>query len=566
MKDCGSYWIYVPQNCASTTDAVIYYPGAGGAHGSGYDSETIEAYIAKNPDNIVIINRSCSHNTQAIYSALQQIQSQRNMTIRNVNFLSHSAGQNSAVVSAAAGASYGFNVKYMSVLDSAYCLSPERFHVSTEAAKALKAAGTTAVFFDQSNTGLQNLRYSALINEGVPILYVKCNTGISDWGYNHDFVNKSPVRSGLIDLFSGDTDHLTPDPKMVSYEYYTFDYSKKSWVKISKNQAEKILSDVGYIRGAVEQLKNLVTSSSLVEKCNVSLPHGSTTESPEYNIRVYEKFYSCVLDLSSKLIRELTAFANAGDEYDRMDHMLESQAADLLDKFKTPASSEKYSVPDLDSKFVAKLEEALGFNEEEEKPEENNEEEETTIPASNNHNNNYAGGGGSYGGAAAALSGLTTAGALTQSLENTSDEPINATVAPEGTPSYIGPATSSGEYSESPSIVEETEEKIEEPTEIEDVSGEDQVIGEEELNPSGLISEEEEIPEEEIEEPTTENRKKGSGLLAAGLVTAAAAGAGAVAYNIHKKKQNDDMSYEDDEFNESIDDDELSESIDNEEI
>ena len=361
MIDKGSYYIYIPQNCSNSTDAVIYYPGADGARGSGYDSSAIENYARNNPDQIIIVNKKCSENTDNIYGALRQIQAQRSFNIRNVNILSHSAGQSSAFNTAGKANNYGLNVKYVGVLDSAYDLS--NVNISDAEAKSLAASGSTVLVFDQDNEGRINSTagssqyLGSLIRNGVPIVYVKCNTGSDDWGYNHQVVNSVPVQNGLIPLMSGEISSMSTNGAINSYEYWTYDYKTNGWVRITKEQAEKLLSDSDYITASLTNIISQINGSTLENQLTINLPHGSNTKSPSINKETYDILSASLANLCAKAKAELMAFINAGQEYDKTDHMLSQKAAELTNSFMNGPTSAASDIPPLDAEVAAKLKE-----------------------------------------------------------------------------------------------------------------------------------------------------------------------------------------------------------------
>ena len=354
MIDRGSYYIYIPKNCDNYTDAVIYYPGADGARGSGYDSKAIENYAKRNPNQIIIVNKSCSENTQNIFNGLHSLESSGNFKIRNINILSHSAGQQSAINTAAKGGNNGFNVKYVGVLDSAFKL--DNLNVSDAEAQALARSGTTAVFFDQSDYGRTN-NLGKLIKYGVPIVYVKCNTGTDDWGYNHATINSAPVENGLIGLMSGDISTMGNNGKIKSYEYWTYDYDNHGWKRISKEEAEKLMSNGDYITASLLNINNLISSSDLEKRLSFNLPNGSNTNSPNINKETYDKLADGLVSLCAKAKLEIKAFIATGEKYDELDHMLESKASELMNSFMSGPLAEKSEIPEISSEFSERLKE-----------------------------------------------------------------------------------------------------------------------------------------------------------------------------------------------------------------
>ncbi len=236
-----SLFIYIPEGYNGPIDAAIYYPGAGGSKSlNSSDGKPYQEYIAGNPNKVVIVNKSGSENTDNIYKALDEVQHTTNMTFRDVNFYSHSAGQAAMVNTASKAANYGYNVKFMTVLDSAYQL--ENIHISEKEAQALAKNGTTAVFFDQTNWGREN-NLGMLTKYKVPILYVQCDANSADWGRRHQIINATPIDNGLIDFYSGDVNALnTTGSNITGYHFYTYDYNNGDWKRINKNEFDASVS------------------------------------------------------------------------------------------------------------------------------------------------------------------------------------------------------------------------------------------------------------------------------------------------------------------------------------
>ena len=237
-----SLYIYVPENYSGSLDAAVYYPGSGGAKKLGSaDGLPYEEYIASNPDKVVVISKRGVENTDDIYNTLDEVKSANNISFRDVNFYSHSAGQSAMVNTASKAADYGYNAKFMTVLDSAYQLNT--IHISDEEAAALAKNGTTAVFFDQTDYGRKN-NLKTLISHGVPIVYVQCDADSSDWGERHKIINATPVKNGLIDFMSGDISSLgTTSGNINKYTYWEYDYNVNDWKQVDKEVFDQTISN-----------------------------------------------------------------------------------------------------------------------------------------------------------------------------------------------------------------------------------------------------------------------------------------------------------------------------------
>ena len=327
------FTMYVPDNHTGPIDTVIYYPGAGGA---GNDAGAMRNYVASNPDKIVIISQSCSAgNASQIYSALDEVQSTSSIQINDLNFLGHSAGQNSAVDVAAQAYSHGYNVNYIVSLDSAE--SASGYYRRGPEAKVLAEHGAKLIMFDQRMTPIEYRNLQPFNEAGLPIVYVFCGDGSTNFYENHAHINEGTVNDGIIDLICGDSTTLK-DSQYFNYHYMVFDSEKNDWVTISKSEAEAmmrgqpmvVMSDDEYIAQETSKLKGSVSGSSLTEVKNLSLSNGSTTKYPRIDKDIYNTLIGAIRQLNSNITAELSAIVAAGLSYKELDNKLAKQALSQL--------------------------------------------------------------------------------------------------------------------------------------------------------------------------------------------------------------------------------------------
>ena len=251
FKDCGSYFMYVPENYTGSLNVAIYYPGAGGAGAlTSPDALPWVDYVNTNPNQIVIINKGASDNSDVIYNDLNNI----GVDYGDVNVFCHSLGDVAGLDTAGNGKNYGFNVTSLNVMDSNAQLAKYE-KMSREEAQALADSGTTVVLFNQRDWAMDANRTKPLTDAGVPLMYITCKTDVSNvqWNdTNHALINAQPIQNGYPDLLTGNITSLPIEPtatrgahQILDYEFNWFDYETNSWVNITKSEAENILSSIG---------------------------------------------------------------------------------------------------------------------------------------------------------------------------------------------------------------------------------------------------------------------------------------------------------------------------------
>jgi len=346
LEDRGTYYIYIPNNCKNNTDVAIYYPGAGGWRN---DSNSLVDYVNTNPNKVVLINKSCSENTETLFGALKQVEQSKNIKIDDINILGHSAGQKSVINTSAKASQYGYHVKYGSILDGAYQLS--NLNVSDKDAEDLAASGTTMVFYDQSAYGKDvdpNYHMRRLINHKVPIVYVVCSSpsGFASYGWEwwqkHAGINSEVIANGVIDYFSGDISTLGKN-RSFQYQYWTYDYTKNCWLNISETEADKIISkrkvrstvklekvtsDDKYLESELNNLLSSINNLSINDTYS-DIYVTSTTKVPSKEAPIVESILDSSIGLLDKIKLEIQSIASVGKAYKDMDNFL-SQAASKL--------------------------------------------------------------------------------------------------------------------------------------------------------------------------------------------------------------------------------------------
>ena len=278
FKDCGSYFMYVPENVDSTLNVAIYYPGAGGAYSlNGNDAIGWVDYVEKYPNQVVIINKGCSDNSATIFGDLND----SGLDYGVVNVYCHSLGDVAGRQTAANAADYGFDANFLSVMDSNSQLATFE-KMSPEEARKLADNNTTVVLFNQRDWAMDANRTRVLTDAGVPLMYITCKTDVSNMQWNdtnHALINAQPIQNGYPSLLTGEISSLpiedTPvrgSHQILEYEFNWYDYDTNSWVSLTQEQAETTLAAQGRSLSAVlSTLPYQANSASPVNLANVDI-------------------------------------------------------------------------------------------------------------------------------------------------------------------------------------------------------------------------------------------------------------------------------------------------------
>ena len=281
--DTGSVYMAIPEGYTGTLDAVVYYPSyAAGFNLGNSGSETfpLEQYAAANPDKIIIINKDSHYNAEGVFEALAQVEQSEGIDVGVVDIFTHSKSDTAGVLTANAAHDYGFQVAHTTSLDSNGQLSrfnPRRDGEDTQGNGIIQAlshedinnfakSGSMLVTFEQGQWGKTQL--AEFINElepgnEVPLMYVTCNVGGSDFNNKHYSMVVEPLDNGLVDLYSGKVLSLGLEPTsyrgshIKGYQFEMYDYKTNNWVQYTKEEAEKILASYG------RNLSDYIGSSTL---------------------------------------------------------------------------------------------------------------------------------------------------------------------------------------------------------------------------------------------------------------------------------------------------------------
>ena len=272
FKDCGSFYMRVPEGYTGPLDAVIYYPSNTPAMGNeSAETYPFETYAAANPDKIVIINKQVYYDSDAVYETLSEMNNSGEVQVGLIDIFTHSKSDTAGIKSAIAADNFGFQVAHNSSMDSNGSLSrfntrrngeivdyndngvPIRISaLSHEEINAFADTGSMLVLFEQTGSGKTQL--NEFINQlepgkEVPMMYVTCKLpgapDMSAWNRNHKSMVVDPINGGYIDALHG-TGSITLDGgRIKDYSFEMYDYSTNSWKSYTQDEAEQILASYG---------------------------------------------------------------------------------------------------------------------------------------------------------------------------------------------------------------------------------------------------------------------------------------------------------------------------------
>ena len=272
FKDCGSFYMRVPEGYTGPLDAVIYYPSNTPDMGNeGAETYPFEAYAAANPDKIVIINKEIYYDSDAVYETLSEMNNSGEVQVGLIDIFTHSKTDTAGIKSAIAADNFGFQVAHNSSLDSNGSLSrfntrrdgeivdyndngvPIRINaLSHEEINAFADTGSMLVLFEQSGSGKSQL--NEFINQlepgkEVPMMYITCKLpGAPDdaaWNRNHKSMVLDPINGGYIDALNGTGSLSLEGGRIKSYSFEMYDYSTHDWKSYTQDEAEQILASYG---------------------------------------------------------------------------------------------------------------------------------------------------------------------------------------------------------------------------------------------------------------------------------------------------------------------------------
>ena len=222
-----SYFIYVPENFDGSAEALVFYPGAGGFNGN---DKFYETYIQTNSDKIVIINKRCFDNTDAVLAAFADVEATSNVSVVSVDMFSHSKGDEGVFVSAEKLNNENYHVSNVTVLDTSHLLSTSG--ITPELAENFARNSTSVTVISQYTRNYNNSdAMNNMINAGVNIshIYCPCNNSIEFNWTIHKQINDQFLRYGIIDVVAGNKEGFDSGLSLVcKYAYY--DYETGEWV------------------------------------------------------------------------------------------------------------------------------------------------------------------------------------------------------------------------------------------------------------------------------------------------------------------------------------------------
>ena len=236
LSEEKDYYIYVPNNIENnSTEAIIFYPGAGGYKN---DDIAIREYIAGNPNKIVIINKSPNGGSSGDYSnfgseiinELNTIQNNSNVTITDVDVLGHSLGESYAFRAAEVLNNNGYHADNVVIVGGASNTS--EFKLSDSEANNYANNDTSVLIFNEyeRSAGVAN-NLKILTDKGVDVgfVYGEGYDYYNGFSQRHSTLKKEPIRNDLFDFLDGKVEKLD-DNRTLSYHFSYYDHENNQWV------------------------------------------------------------------------------------------------------------------------------------------------------------------------------------------------------------------------------------------------------------------------------------------------------------------------------------------------
>ena len=235
-KQYGGCGVYIPEGYDGTLDVIVYCPGAGGGNANGKiggqigaDTIPYQELIQTNPDKIIIYDNSIGGTyINDIVSALQQIDSQDNITVGAIDVNAHSAGDKGSIRTSIALDEAGFTVANVNVFDGDstlhMCEYKDAHAVTSSEWQQFAETGATLNVFSRGqavNTWMEQDRLTNVASTfGIPATYTICEfEGNRDWGELHAALNRDLVVNGFMDVFDGKTDSVSFTVRLTEDDY-----------------------------------------------------------------------------------------------------------------------------------------------------------------------------------------------------------------------------------------------------------------------------------------------------------------------------------------------------------
>ena len=259
-----NFYYYVPNNCSSNPNAVVFYPGAGGLE---YDKDVFLRYIKQNnPTEIIMLGNGCSMDAARTEQAISEIEQRYNINIHNnTNYYGFSAGAGTALNNAVVDIQRNPDSppKTIALLEAAK--NGKYLACDNQTIAALKQNGSTIMMFEGSSYSSRADAWNqpnvlTLAKAGIPLVIVenKYWDGKS-FEVFHSGAYQKAIMDNVIDYINGDVQYLND---IDNYRFKVYDSSTGQWKYIDKDEMGN------YITGGVT---NTYAKNDFAELKNIGL-------------------------------------------------------------------------------------------------------------------------------------------------------------------------------------------------------------------------------------------------------------------------------------------------------
>ena len=260
----NNFYYYVPNNCSSNPNAVVFYPGAGGLE---YDKDVFLRYIKQNnPTEIIMLGNGCSMDAARTEQAISEIEQRYNVNIHNnTNYYGFSAGAGTALNNAVVDIQRNPDSppKTIALLEAAK--NGKYLACDNQTIAALKQNGSTIMMFEGSSYSSRADAWNqpnvlTLAKAGIPLVIVenKYWDGKS-FEVFHSGAYQKAIMDNVIDYINGDVQYLND---IDNYRFKVYDSSTGQWKYIDKDEM------CNYITGGVT---NTYAKNDFAELKNIGL-------------------------------------------------------------------------------------------------------------------------------------------------------------------------------------------------------------------------------------------------------------------------------------------------------
>ena len=256
-----NFYYYVPNNCSSNPNAVVFYPGAGGLE---YDKDVFLRYIEQNnPTEIIMLGNSCSMDAARTEQAISEIEQRYNVNIHNnTNYYGFSAGASTALNNAVVDIQRNPDSppKTITLLEAAY--NGQNLACDNQTIAALKQNGSTILMFEGGSSSRADAwnqpNVLTLAKAGIPLVIVE-NKCWDDKIFDvfHSGAYQKAIMDNVIDYINGDVQYLND---IDNYRFKVYDSSTGQWKYIDKDEMGNYLTGgvtKTYVKNDFAELKNI---------------------------------------------------------------------------------------------------------------------------------------------------------------------------------------------------------------------------------------------------------------------------------------------------------------------